>query len=120
LSEDVVVANLDAAKPEPAPKGEGEDVGAAAAQFLRNNSLGGVASDLEARITFGEKKYGTRLKTNNGRNSLMDAYQELLDFLNYSMQGHMEGKEGHLQLFMHAMSLVARVESLLKPETPTT
>lgn len=51
-----------------------------------------VALDLEARAQVGTVKYGTRLKTNNGRNAVLDAYQELLDLLNYTKQGILEGK----------------------------
>ena len=35
-----------------------------------------VIQDLRDRSNMGEKKYGTVLKMFNGRNSLMDAYQE--------------------------------------------
>lgn len=45
-----------------------------------------VKQDLETRAMFGETKYGTRLKPNNGRDSLMDAYQEALDLACYLRQ----------------------------------
>lgn len=51
-----------------------------------------VAEDLERRAEVGTKKYGTRLKTNNGRNPLFDAYQEALDLLNYVVQARLEGR----------------------------
>ena len=51
-----------------------------------------VSLDLEGRAQFGEKKYGTRLKTNNGRNTILDLYQEILDAINYTKQGLLEGK----------------------------
>src|SRR6185437_11842970 len=64
-----------------------------AAFYLKLRLLGGeadtaairqaVLDDLEARAVEGEKKYGTRLRTNNGRSMAMDAYQECLDFLKY-------------------------------------
>lgn len=54
--------------------------------------LNNVSKDLSDRISFGEKKYGTRLKTNNGRDCLMDAYQECLDFIHYIKQAQLEGK----------------------------
>ena len=56
------------------------------------NPYEGVANDLERRAEVGSKKYGTRLKTNNGRNALYDSYQELLDFANYLCQARLEGK----------------------------
>lgn len=38
-----------------------------------------VLKDIEARMQFGMAKYGVPLRTNDGRNSLIDAYQESLD-----------------------------------------
>jgi hypothetical protein len=51
-----------------------------------------IANDIETRAQFGEKKYGTRLLTNNGRDVILDLYQELLDALMYSKQAELEGK----------------------------
>jgi hypothetical protein len=45
-----------------------------------------VRADLEARAVEGEKKYGERLKANNGRDALVDAYQEALDLCMYLRQ----------------------------------
>lgn len=42
--------------------------------------------DLQARAEMGKKKYGERLRAFNGRNALLDLYQELLDACNYSRQ----------------------------------
>lgn len=67
-----------AATPEPMPTGEGERV------------IDRVVLDLKARDIVGKIKYGTSLKTNNGRNSLMDAYQEALDMCMYLKQRLME------------------------------
>jgi hypothetical protein len=63
-----------AAVPEPPPCGEGEVI------------LPLVIQDLEARAMHGKSKYGTLLKSNNGRNALMDAYQEALDLVMYLRQ----------------------------------
>lgn len=38
----------------------------------------------------GEQKYGTRLQTFNGRNALIDAYQEALDLVMYLRQKFLE------------------------------
>jgi hypothetical protein len=108
---------VDAAKPEPAPTGQGEDVGARVVDFLKSVSLHKIAEDIETRLSFGEKKYGTRLKANNGRDFLMDAYQEVLDFLNYSMQGHMEGNEGYLHIFELGTVLANKIRTLLDTRT---
>ena len=52
--------------------------------------LPAVIADLHARSEFGRVKYGTVLMTYNGRNSLMDAYQESLDQVMYLKQTLME------------------------------
>ncbi len=51
-----------------------------------------VQNDLAGRIAMGECKYGTRLKSFNGRDCLMDLYQELLDGMAYGKQAQLEGK----------------------------
>lgn len=45
-----------------------------------------VAEDLAARKQFGLAKYGTLLQAFNGRDALMDAYQETLDQVVYLRQ----------------------------------
>ena len=67
-----------AATPEPVPVGNGEIV------------LFEVMQDLMSRAQTGKEKYGTYLKTNNGRDALMDAYQEALDLAMYLKQKIME------------------------------
>jgi len=45
-----------------------------------------VISDIEDRKQFGLEKYGTTLQAGNGRRSLVDAYQEILDLAVYLRQ----------------------------------
>jgi len=52
--------------------------------------LAGVLTDLERRSKEGEKKYGTQLHTNNGRDALIDFYQEILDAIVYIRQFNAE------------------------------
>jgi hypothetical protein len=52
-----------------------------------------VLKDIQARIDFGEQKYGTTLKTHNGRDPLWDAYQEAIDLVVYLRQAILE-REG--------------------------
>jgi len=40
-------------------------------------------NDMKERRLMGIKKYGTPLQPNNGRNTLVDAYQEALDLVVY-------------------------------------
>ena len=51
-----------------------------------------VMKDLNDRAEVGKEKYGTYLMTNNGRDSLMDAYQEALDLVMYLRQAIEERK----------------------------
>jgi hypothetical protein len=45
-----------------------------------------VKADLDARREIGRKTYGQALKANNGRDALVDAYQETLDLCQYLRQ----------------------------------
>lgn len=70
-----------ATDPQPTPTGNGSDV----------TDL--VINDMQVRREAGIKKYGTSLKTHNGRKALVDAYQESLDMTLYLRQklGEHEG-----------------------------
>ena len=45
-----------------------------------------VVVDMRARDSFGRDKYGTPLQAGNGRDALVDAYQEILDAAVYLRQ----------------------------------
>lgn len=45
-----------------------------------------VKADLEGRAEMGKRKYGERLRACNGRDALVDAYQEALDLCVYLRQ----------------------------------
>jgi len=45
-----------------------------------------VIKDMQERDKFGQEKYNTRLQPFNGRNALIDAYQEILDLAVYLRQ----------------------------------
>lgn len=49
-----------------------------------------VLSDLVFRAEQGKKTYGTYLETENGRDSLVDAYEEALDLCMYLKQAILE------------------------------
>lgn len=49
-----------------------------------------VLEDLRARAEMGKLKYGNCLTTDNGRDALMDAYQEALDLVMYLRQALLE------------------------------
>ncbi|HEB41932.1 MAG TPA: hypothetical protein ENI08_02855 [Candidatus Dependentiae bacterium] len=52
-----------------------------------------VIQDLKDRAKVGKTKYGTMLKTENGRDTLMDAYQEALNLVMYLRQAILKRKK---------------------------
>ena len=54
--------------------------------------LHAVIKDMRARAIAGKKKYGTVLRTFNGRSALRDAYEEAMDLTMYLKQKLMEDK----------------------------
>jgi primosomal protein N' len=52
-----------------------------------------VMADLAERAENGKEKYGVYLRTHNGRDALIDAYQEALDLVMYLRQAIMEREE---------------------------
>jgi len=51
-----------------------------------------VKNDIESRAEKGVKTYGERLRPNNGRDALWDAYEEALDLCMYLRQKIEEGR----------------------------
>jgi len=49
-----------------------------------------VIEDLQSRAEHGKLQYGTYLQTHNGRDALLDAYQEALDLVMYLKQALLE------------------------------
>lgn len=56
-----------------------------------------VEGDMKARDEFGLQKYGCRLQANNGRDFLIDMYQESLDLFVYSL-AHDDGEITNIAL----------------------
>ena len=109
--------HYDAAAPQPIPVGDGIDVAVVAAERLKALGLDEIAEDIEARIRLGERKYGTRLKAFNGRDALMDLYQEVLDGINYAQQCVIEGKDEDGGFFHVLVSLAVEVQKACKKST---
>ena len=57
-----------------------------------------VLEDIKERDKLGLKKYGVRLQPFNGRNSPLDAYEEILDLVVYFRQWTLERAEMVLAL----------------------
>ena len=90
-----------------------------------------VVQDMKSRDDFGRKKYGTPLQPLNGRDSLQDAYEEVLDLCVYLRNAIEEKKLLHgratavVNEYLHspelvgknlAQSVVIDVRELLKAE----
>ena len=74
--------NSPATAEQPAPTGDGARI------------IDLVLDDLIVRARLGRAVYGDFLRANNGRNPLVDAYQEALDLAMYLRQAIEEGKNG--------------------------
>lgn len=64
-----------------------------------------VIADMKARDDFGRKKYGTPLQPFNGRDPLVDLYQELLDACVYVRQEIEERRSVWRMAMIHAAEL---------------
>lgn len=65
-----------------------------ASRWAEQLSYQDLCADLETRKAFGIAKYGTALQPFNGRDPLVDVYQELLDGLQYMRQAIFEFENG--------------------------
>jgi len=99
----------EAGQPLPITTKKSIDVAVEVAEELKKASLPDIAEDVEARIRIGEKKYGKRLQSFNGRDALKDLYDEVLDALNYSKQLEIENRDNGA-LFRDLISLAAIVK----------
>ena len=63
---------------QPMPTGNGKEI------------MPEIIKDLQARTAVGIKEYGVPLKTGNGRDALIDAYEEAIDLCQYLKQAIME------------------------------
>lgn len=86
------------------------------------SSLGdAIVADIRDRIEIGIKRYGHRLQAHNGRDALLDAYQEALDLTNYLKQYQLESsvagarsERAHsMTLFYKALDIVTSIKELM-------
>jgi hypothetical protein len=59
-----------------------------------------LLEDITYRSSIGLDRYGTRLKTHNGRDSLIDLYEELLDAYFYAMQHELENSSAMTEVII--------------------
>ena len=106
---------IDAAERQKLPTGDGRDVATEVCTALRvDEDFIALVPDIEARVAAGEKKYGMRLKTDNGRNVDLDLYQELLDGMNYSMQAFLQTDDyAYTVIFYDLARLSLKIKRIL-------
>jgi hypothetical protein len=102
----------EAGQPLPITTKKSVDVAVEVADELKKVGLGNIAEDVEARIRIGERKYGKRLQSFNGRDAVKDLFDEVLDALNYSKQLEIEGKDDG-SLFKQLVGIAATVKTRL-------
>lgn len=73
-----------------------------------------VMKDLADRAIFGEKKYFTLLQTGNGRDALLDLYQELLDGVMYTKQELLQRDERAKLMGLHDTLCKMSIKKQLK------
>jgi len=112
INEARAVFGLPAITDQPPPTGNGPEVWplviAEVENFRRLGRLSAalILADMRERDRIGRERYGTPLRAGNGRDALVDAYQEHLDGLVYMRQAIEEGNEQLKPLYAIAMDLV--------------
>lgn len=77
---------------------------------------GGVKADMKARDIAGREKYKTPLQAFNGRDALVDAYQEVLDGIVYTKQCMVEDDYLEMRLqdaYEHLLGLALTFKLIL-------
>ena len=86
-------------QPEPPPLNKGQNVPSQLIKWLKQESFfrrqtrAKAIKLIEERDAFGFKKYSQHLMTEDGRNSIEDARQELGDLLQYLFKAHLNGED---------------------------
>lgn len=77
--------------------------------------IGRVVADMRDRDRVGRERYGTPLTSYNGRDSIVDLYQELLDAAVYARTAITEGSLGFVGIYHslldHVMNVRAHIEA---------
>lgn len=116
---------MNASTPQPAPKNDDtspevwteiiRDIDRAMASeqdLLRRGVLRLLRKDCEERDAFGRQKYGVPLRAANGRDPMLDCYQELLDAAAYSFQAVIR-REAAPKLFQDVFSMALSLRATI-------
>lgn len=74
--------------------------------------LQAIEEDLVRRTDLGVSRYGTPLQTFNGRDALLDAYEELLDATKYLKQYILEQNLTRLEAYTYVLRALEQVKKL--------
>lgn len=73
-----------------------------------------VVDDMKARKLIGLARYGTMLQANNGRDAIIDAYQEAMDLCCYTQQAIAEGERGLVGVLRSSLNTMCDLRALIK------
>lgn len=82
--------------------------------FMKNSEP--LIRDMRERDAIGEARYGTRLQAFNGRDALVDAYQESLDlcvYLRQYLEEHKEYGSGVFTAYAEALGVCYSIKRVL-------
>jgi hypothetical protein len=82
-----------------------QDVPRILGRALDEEAVAALCGDMRERDAMGRAKYGMPLTAHNGRNALVDAYQEALDLSAYLRQVVEEGGDG-IMMDRYAMAVM--------------
>jgi hypothetical protein len=109
------------------PTGDGQLVSPTAQGLVRWQGIlldavgiaNAICVDLQQRIDHGTAKYGTPLRTHNGRDAKIDAYQEVLDAIHYYQQDYLESPDQGMFADLTAfVQLAIKMRKRLDARTP--
>lgn len=101
-------AHVEASRPEPPPVPRGEPVSKWLIALLSMDGFDATADVVRARDAFGREKYGQPLMTEDGRDGVEDALQELGDAAQYIFKAAATGQDVE-PLREHVRALVALI-----------
>lgn len=81
---------------------------------IDDDAYGRVIADIEARKEIGLQRYGTLLQAHNGRDALLDAYQEVLDLCQYLRQVKEEGATWVDVTYGNALRMALHIRDVIK------
>lgn len=109
--EELAARNREALRQQPAPVKNGQPaIQDLVIDDLRKFGYGPVANDQEVRKETGLRKYGTLLQAFNGRDALLDTYEEALDLMNYARQAVEEATNDMDLLLVYQLAINQAVE----------